>query len=39
MAATLMWLMQAEGAGAGDIFATHPRPTIESNECRHSNTA
>ena len=24
MAATLTWLMQAEGAGAGGFFATHP---------------
>ena len=24
MASTLTWLMQAEGAGAGGFFATHP---------------
>jgi Zn-dependent protease with chaperone function len=24
MAATLTWLMQAEGPGAGGFFATHP---------------
>ena len=39
MAATLTWLMQAEGAGTGGFFATHPATDNRIKGCRHSQKA